>query len=246
MLVRPFALALPLALVLLATSTTLTVAAPTDTVVYSNDFAASWNSEWDPPFFHAVTPAPPGNPFYGTFTNFGGTLTVPGALPAHEFATVSFDLYIIDSWDGDGCGASCGPDTWTFSHDGGLDATTFSFCNTEEFGHSQSFPDTLGAGSYPCATGAVAKDSLGYTFYGDAVYPLTFTFPHDSTLLVVDVFGGGLSDSQDESWGIDNVQVTLHETAPGSPPPPTPELGSLALVGAGIVCIAACVIRRKA
>jgi hypothetical protein len=57
---------------------------------------------------------------------------------------------------------------------------------------------------------------LGYGWVGDAVYSLTFTFPHRADALRFDFSGQGLEGVADESWGLDNVQVSL-TPADGSP-----------------------------
>src|SRR5262249_46117112 len=48
-------------------------------------------------------------PFLGQFSNQVVTLSLP-SLPAHEQATISFDLYLIRSWDGNTPATAVGQD----------------------------------------------------------------------------------------------------------------------------------------
>ena len=68
-------------------------------------------------------------------------------------------------------------------------------------------------------------NSLGYTFYGDNVYHLSFTFPHSGDLMV-SFTASGLQSLNDESWGLDNVKVETDVI-------PLP--GTLLLFGSGLL-----------
>ncbi len=142
---------------------------------------------------------------------------------------VSFDLNILRSWDGNAINWPqdaglklfapddiVGPDIWTFRAEGStLLMTTFS--NWLNPALMQAYPGTYSGGSYPGQTGASAVNSLCYNFYMypmDATYPLSFTFDHTGDTLAVDFAALGLQDITDESWGLDNLQVTVL-AAPG-------------------------------
>ena len=137
-----------------------------------------------------------------------------GRLPVHSWITVAFDLYILKSWDGDS--PTYGPDRWSVAVAGGptLLATTFSnnFKTSTDFSF-QSYPSP---GSAP-QTGAVAVNTLGYGFwFGDSIYHFSFTVPHSSSSAVVlfssSMFEGKsepVRSTRDESWGLDNVRVTV-------------------------------------
>jgi hypothetical protein len=66
--------------------------------------------------------------------------------------------------------------------------------------------------NYPVAdshqqTGAATVNTLGYAFFGDSIYRLTFTFAHTSDTLALN-FSSSLFKGkgiEDESWGLDNV-----------------------------------------
>lgn len=74
------------------------------------------------------------------------------------------------------------------------------------------------AGNHPPKTGAVEINTLGYDAGTgrdpmDAVYRISVTFPHTASSLVLsfdaDVVGINLSPFADETWGIDNFELTL-------------------------------------
>ena len=112
---------------------------------------------------------------------------------------------IEQSWDGND--NTYGPDIWDLSVQDGptLLHTTFSK------GQRQAYPDTYPGGDHPARTGALENNSLGYSFYGDSVYHLSFTFPHSANSLVLVFSASGLQGLGDESWGLDNVNVSLKD-----------------------------------
>jgi hypothetical protein len=69
---------------------------PTEPMVYGNDFEGTVGPEWSKT---SVDVTPGGRHFLGQFGNDTLTLTL-ACLPAHVQATLSFDLYVIRSWDG--------------------------------------------------------------------------------------------------------------------------------------------------
>lgn len=186
---------------------------PTPTpFVYRKDFegGGSAGPEWSSQGTD-VTPVG-GRRFLGQFTeNQTVTLNLNG-LPAHNSVTISFDLYLIRSWDGDGSQGD-GPDEWRLSVVGGatLLRTTFSNYNgTNGIFVPQHYPNSFpGALLHAGRTGAVEGDTLGYTNGAnqDAVYHLSFTFNHTQSNVSFLFAGQGLQGILDESWGLDNVEV---------------------------------------
>ncbi len=185
--------------------------------LYSEDFNTGVaGPEWS---IQTVTAAPSGEQFLGRFANATATLTL-GSLPAHSELTVSFDLYIINTMDGN--------EPFTVSEGANtLFQTTFS--NNANAG--QWFPNQIGQGvtSSP-GTGADPNSQTLLQFppingadLANAVYHLSFTFPHADSALAFSVSASGLQGISDESWGIDNVVVT-----------PTPGVG-LVGVAAGLL-----------
>ena len=92
--------------------------------VYFNDFETSVDSEWSN---NKIEQAPSGESFLGHFGNDNLTLSIAD-LATHERIKISFDLYIIRTWDSD--------EEWRFSLDSEeLLYTSFSA------GNNQSFPE---------------------------------------------------------------------------------------------------------
>lgn len=173
--------------------------------VYYNDFESGAGPEWSNT---AVDVSPVGNRhFLGRFCNQSATLTLRD-LPVHTQVTVSFDLYIIGSWDGNG-DACCGPDVWHIGlyGYGALARTTFS--NTGNSGNRQSYPGHYPGDDYPAETGAVSTDTLGYPNEGDAVYHMSVSFLHTGSSFSLSFDAANLEGVEWESWGLDNVRVQV-------------------------------------
>lgn len=135
-------------------------------------------------------------------------------LPPHRSMTLTFDLDVLKSWDGDS--PTYGRDRWTVALAGGpvlLDTTFSNNRKTSTEGSFQSYP---APGSAP-QTGATAVNTLGYGYwFGDATYHFTFTFAHaapSATLTFSSSLFEGKAEparaTRDESWGLDNVRVTV-------------------------------------
>ena len=135
-------------------------------------------------------------------------------LPAHSALTLTLDLYVLKSWDGNN--ETYGPDRWSVAIDGGppLLATTFS--NNFKTGGDLSLQDYPAANSPP-QSGAAAANTLGYGFwFGDSTYHLAFNLSHTASSATI-VFSSSLNEgksepsrgTRDESWGLDNVRVTI-------------------------------------
>ena len=220
---------------------TLTYALPI--VVYDNDFSTSAGSEWSN---NSIETAPSGENFLGRFLDIVETLTLNN-LPVHTSATVAFRLYTIGSWDGNNTALNNGVvDGFTFDNIGLGQSNALPLNTTfSNFpGSDQDYPTIPSVGK----TGAVAINSLQYPvnnggFGGDAAYDFSFTFAHTSSTLIanwvayINQAGGGLLD---ESWGLDNVVVSVDGNSSTS----VPEPASLALLGIGLVGLAA--RRRRA
>ena len=104
--------------------------------------------------------------------------------------TVSFDLFVIRSWDGNSTDAE-GPDVWTASVSGGptLLNTTFNTGAAYHAAYGQAYPGSYPGGMYPPRTGAIENNTLGYLFVGpdyngimDSVYSISISFPHSSAM----------------------------------------------------------------
>ncbi len=108
-----------------------------------------------------------------------------------------------------------GPDEWSFKAAGQtLLHTTFSNWDPVRFPWArQAFPGAFPGGDYPSQTGAVTTGGLCYSYLGlpgmDSIYHLTYTFDHAAPTLTLDFTAAGLQEITDESWGLDNVQISL-------------------------------------
>lgn len=170
--------------------------------------------------------------FLGQFVNDTATLTLTG-LGAHDSIVVSFDLYVIGTWDGNG---SHGGEVWEVSirdaatvfwrvmHSNN-NALSTGFSNMEDYGNTrQAYPEPYPEGDNPARTGAAENNTLGFEYYDpprgnpitDSVYHIqTDPIAHTESSLQLRFSASGLQDvinpgnnAWDESWGLDNVIVT--------------------------------------
>lgn len=186
----------------------LLMAWPSAAQTYFNDFEDLLDplTEWSLPLTD-ITPVGT-RTFLGRFGSDTANLTLP-FVPACN-VTVSFNLFIIQSWDGHGdFDGATGPDVWQLAVKDGptLLLTTFA----THAPRLQAYPNWYIAQGdpplYAPHTGAAEVDTLGYPDYGDAVYYMSFTFPHTGGELVLRFSGSNLQEIGDESWGLDNVLV---------------------------------------
>jgi hypothetical protein len=218
----------------------------TSQTIYSADFEAGAGPEWSDRSTD-VTPIG-GRRFLGLFENRDVALTL-ASLPAHTALVISFDLFVVGSWEGDNA-SCCGPDVWDLRVDGGetLLHTTFSNGqpgNRNDF--TQTFPDAHPGPSNPPRSNEVEHNALGIPsdprFGSSAVYRLTFPFAHSGSALRL-VFSKSGPSPQGETWGLDNVeiaadpQVSVSRVTPSAicladPSGSTDETVTLDLVGSG-------------
>ena len=204
-------------------------AALPQTTVYTNDFETTVGAEWSSTSV-STTPLG-GRSFLGRFAGNDSVRLSLSDLPSHDTVTVSFELFIIHSWDGNGALTS-GPDVWNLTADGStLLNTTFS--NRDFAGDTQAYPGSYPGNSNPARTGAAENNTLGYFIFGrtmDSVYELSFTFGHSASSLNLDFSGIGLQHIGDEGWGLDNLEIKISQldVCPGTEMPesvPTRHLG---------------------
>ncbi|MEW5990518.1 MAG: PKD domain-containing protein [Chloroflexota bacterium] len=203
--------------------------------VHGEAVAPYYSTNFDlgaPPEFSGVTTTEgvqgyAGYGFGGLFLRNGAvpaqptTLTLTG-LPEHTSVDLAFVLAIIDSWDGNFCGA--GPDRLTIRIDG---VAVFS----EVFENSNCGFQTY----VPSANVTLARRlSLGFaptgSYYADSAYNIGFdpafrAIPHTGEILTIEFLASGvLQGIGDESWAIDNLEVFLNGV-PDSNVAPTAEAG---------------------
>ena len=151
-------------------------------------------------------------------SSFGLALT---NLPKHDLVTISFDLYIHDSWDGNKLGIDSvdGPDIWKLiiDHNTYIN-TTFSNspCAAGTLCPPQSFPNNFPNNNNIPKAGAFLTNlppvcNLTST---TTLYKIEKTVKHThSNLLLQCVDGlvqGNAPDKKcDESWSIDNLKIKV-------------------------------------
>jgi hypothetical protein len=187
---------------------------PPTTVIYSQNFesgAASlgaWNTS-----ILATSTGTTKTTFLGRLLNQEVSLSVPAGKTS---VTISFDLYIIGTWDGAGQ-QGFGGDRWQIevSRNGGARENVFHTSFSNQATKPQNFPKQIDGGTNPNGRGAYALNSLGYPKAsgkfdaGDAIYKLTYTVSNPGAGPLVFYFHTTtpLQDINDETWGLDNVSV---------------------------------------
>jgi hypothetical protein len=153
------------------------------------------------------TPADPG--FNRTLVDQTIMLAIDD-LPPHEALRLEFDLYVLKSWDGNS--PQYGSDRLKLAVAGGPVLLDTSFSNNHKVDRQSSYQDYPQPKSTP-QTSAVATNTLGYDFFGDAIYYFEFEFPHRGAKLELQ-FTSSLFEGKgtaDESWGLDNVRLETTE-----------------------------------
>lgn len=206
-------------------------------VIYENGFSSGVGTGWNTALtgtdlggekflglFSAYAPNPKPNPWEGDLI----TLTLPGIAPGTY--SITFDLFTINTWDGDG---NNGPDTISFKinnnviFDGWFDSG-----GNNAAGLVSSGGDIL-----------KFKDDFGNDI-PSVRYTPTYTFSHSGGDLVFSFLGKPNQPEQynsnsgffDEPWALDNVKVE-------SQPSPVPVPGTVLLLGAGLLGLAK--LRRR-
>ena len=176
--------------------------------LYFRDFASGpAGPEWSTT---QVATSPSGQRFLGELGNGSTTLSL-NSLPAHTQLVLEFDIYIIDSWNGNGGqGSASAPDIVEVSVVGGATIKRTTFSNKPS--DPQAFPGDHPGAVNPAGAGALSKGALGYPpdndHFGDSVYRLRLTFNHTSGIIALR-FASQQTSGQNERWGVDNVRLSL-------------------------------------
>ncbi|MDZ8070038.1 MAG: putative Ig domain-containing protein [Nostoc sp. DedQUE08] len=148
-------------------------------------------------------------------------------LPEHDIITLSFDLYIVGFWNGSFLSSSSGitnpndgygPDLWSLTFSSNTQTQEKLLLQTA-FGavtgvdnRRQAYPYSFVDSSSPLnapGTGASEIKRLfpQYNQYSDSVYKLSFTFDHSASSMLLNFIGDVKSETGNESWGLDNVEI---------------------------------------
>ena len=144
-------------------------------------------------------------------------------LSAHTTITINFDLFIMDSWDGSG--SFGGPDVFGFRVDG-----------------VEKFSASFGNFSSPIETNTVVETARGNfngintwgaidRYFDD--YAGGFTFAHTGSTLDLTFFGQGLQVLSDESWRVNDIDVSSNSVLAVTEPS-TLLLMGFSLLGIGL------------
>jgi hypothetical protein len=206
--------------------------------VYFNDFQGAVGSEWSSNRTDIApnTDLASWGRFLGQFGNDTITLSLSGL--SDGWVTLSFDTYFIRSWDGSD--TTYGPDYFKVSTNTGLILLNDTFSNGNPAGQSYvgngiEAPAYAGSGN-SSMTGSKLQYALGYYFWDynrkdlyadpkgeamDSAYNFVFSFYNTSDNLDLIFAGSGLQPDSvtdkagntylDESWGLDNVKVSIPE-----------------------------------
>ncbi len=164
------------------------------------------------------------------------TVTIDlSGLAAHTEITLNFDLFIMDSWDGNTVIGGIIPlDYFGFSVDGGaISGWTFDNFNYGDETNTDTADATGNFNGINC-WGEIDRQFLNYNN--------GFTFAHsaDTLSLSFSGYGSGFQGIGDESWSVRNLAVSSNSGAP------VPEPATMLLMGSGIVGLIAARRKKKA
>ncbi len=200
--------------------------------IYSNDFESG--STAGITGVTSITTAPGNGQKYLGPLAVGSSSTLTVGTGSHTNLVLSFDLYALNSLDGDGDDFCCGPDSFKLMVNGGtlLDNT---------FSNNTGWSQTYGGLGSPGGTGSdgTLTGLLGYSYYGpDHTYHLTFNLG-DSASTIIDFFGNTNQGWSDEGFGIDNIVLSGERLGN-----PVPEPSTWAMMIAGFALIGGAMRRR--
>lgn len=154
----------------------------------------------------------------GQYNNSGFALSLNN-LPRHHLITITFDLYLHDSWDGNKLGPD-GPDIWQMLVDGNtyIDASfSNSDCSPGNFCPPQSYPLSYPNNYNNPKTGAYKTDLPGVCHLvnnpnGTTLYKIVKTFKHSGNTMILQCLDKLMQTNTstpkcDESWSVDNIII---------------------------------------
>ena len=183
-------------------------------IVYNNDFESGNLSN----IVNGVISQYNGSAVLGQYNNGFFTLSVNN-LPKHDLITISFDLYIHDTWDGDEP-APNGPDIWEMLIDGNAYVNaTFSNdpCPADALCSPQSYPFDYPNFYNNPKTGAYRTDLPGVCLMQNVIgwttqYKIVKTITHSNSTVTLQCLDKLVQTNSpnpkcDESWSVDNINI---------------------------------------
>jgi PKD repeat protein len=179
-------------------------------LLHNNDFNTAIGSNWT---FPAVIPAnaPTLKPFNGAsiLGYLGNQQAIYNqiGLTSHNYVQIEFDLYIHDTWDGNDI--SNGPDIWSMSINGNNILNT-TFSNNSY--RNQAYPNNI-SNDNPAFTNSLSSTLVNACNFGGGAptskYHISKIVPHNASNLNLVLEALGLENVCNESWSIDNFEVSL-------------------------------------
>ncbi len=187
---------------------------------YFADFELGAGAEWS---ITTRTNSPSFTTFLGRFGNNRVDLTLD-TLAGAEYR-LTYDFFAIDSWDGPS--SSWGGEYFNvLVNEETLFRSTFSNFGAQDWSQTVAGAPTEGGPGV----------NLGFqNNWADSIYRgLGVDFLATGSITTISFLGQGLQGMNDESWGIDNVGVSLVRA-------PLPTVASLSIPAPGGAALAACV-----
>ena len=222
-----------------------------ETILYTNNFE-SQSLVW----FSGAAALPTniyqsGNARYGYFLDLAsqgsaaaaGTASLTLNTAGYSSLTLSYYVYALSTVDGDGPAggnSTINQDAFITAISGGPVFENYSFANFP--GDSQNYPGMQGPPTpgQPGQTGASAVNVLPIDNNNDAIYQFSYTFAPTGNLTTINFTGQTNQGLGDESFGLDNVQVSgVASTVSAVPEPAT---WAMMILGMGAIGFA---MRRR-
>jgi hypothetical protein len=157
------------------------------------------------------------------------SITLSG-LQAHSSVTLALDVALIDSWDGLIPG-SYSPDLFTITVDGiAYDISHDNYTNNSDPASYTGLSPDQSFGQYGVNGGF---NDLVLRYQG--ANALTFNTSASTLTISFQAHGSGFQGGSDESWGIDNLSLTLNDVRTTAPAVPEPATWAMMLTGFGLV-----------
>jgi Ca2+-binding RTX toxin-like protein len=207
---------------------------PLSTVLFSSDFDSGIPSELSGAFSVESVQGYSGlgtgsNVFAGNLlrNDTGGSVAMPGStpqtptvltftnLPAHTSIDIDFLLAIINSWNA--FGPAFGGDFFNVAVDGNV-VFSQNFDNFNLANQLYLPPAGVLLTPTPVELGFAPEPNRNDTAYDLGLDSSLEGIPHTASTLTVSFFADGLGfeGGDNESWGIDNLQITLNGQNPGT------------------------------